>query len=174
GWAKAMKINQYARTGLAEETYSMVRAMLAGNTNGLLDNLLDSHPPFQIDGNFGLTAGMTEMLVQSQLGYTQFLPALPEAWSTGSVEGLVARGNFVIDMEWADGAATTFAVTARDGGTFVGDYPAIAEATVRDADGNVVPATANGTDEISFDTTRGATYEITWIDEEPTDDATDE
>ncbi len=178
GWAKAMKVNQYARTGLAEETYSMVRAMLAGNTNGLLDNLLDSHPPFQIDGNFGLTAGMTEMLVQSQLGYTQFLPALPEAWSTGSVEGLVARGNFVIDMDWTDGAATRFEVTARDGGTFVGDYPGLAEATVRDADGNVVPATANGADEISFDTARGATYEITWIDEEPTeeptDDATDE
>ena len=123
GWSKAMKINMYARTGLAEDTYSMVRAMLAGNRNGLMDNLLDSHPPFQIDGNFGLTAGMTEMLVQSQLGYTQFLPALPSAWKDGSVEGLVARGNFVLDMKWADGAATEFTVTARNGGTFTGSYP---------------------------------------------------
>ncbi|WP_240662467.1 glycoside hydrolase family 95 protein [Streptomyces sp. WAC 06738] len=160
GWSKAMKINMYARTGLAEDTYSMVRAMLAGNRNGLMDNLLDSHPPFQIDGNFGLTAGMTEMLVQSQLGYTQFLPALPRAWKDGSVHGLVARGNFVLGMKWANSAATEFRVTARNGGTFVGDYPGIAQTTVKDADGNLVATRANGSDEISFDTAKGQTYTI--------------
>ena len=62
------------------------------------------------------------MLVQSQLGYTRFLPALPSAWKDGSVEGLVARGNFVLDMDWAEGAATEFQVTARNGGTFTGNY----------------------------------------------------
>ncbi|UOQ91090.1 glycoside hydrolase N-terminal domain-containing protein [Agromyces endophyticus] len=166
GWSKAMKINMYARTGLAEDTYSMVRAMLAGNRNGLMDNLLDSHPPFQIDGNFGLTAGMTEMLVQSQLGYTQFLPALPSAWKDGSVEGLVARGDFVIDMAWADGDATAFRVTARNGGTFVGDYPGIAGTVVKDGDGDLVAVSAEGSDEISFETTEGETYTIAF---EPTE-----
>ncbi|GAB3533720.1 hypothetical protein GCM10027403_08210 [Arthrobacter tecti] len=161
GWAKAMKINMYARTGQAEDTYFMVRAMLAGNTNGLLDNLLDSHPPFQIDGNFGLTAGMTEMLVQSQLGYTQFLPALPTAWHTGSVEGLVSRGNFVIDMDWTHGAATKFSVTARNGGTFTGEYSGIADSTVRDSKGNEVAVTASGLDRISFATEKDETYVIT-------------
>ncbi|WP_157009298.1 glycosyl hydrolase family 95 catalytic domain-containing protein [Agromyces laixinhei] len=160
GWSKAMKINMYARTGLAEDTYSMVRAMFAGNRNGLLDNLLDSHPPFQIDGNFGLTAGMTEMLVQSQLGYTQFLPALPTAWKDGSVEGLVARGNFVVDMDWADGIATEFRVTARNGGQFTGSHPGIAEATVKDADGGIVPVTVDGSDRISFATVAGRSYTI--------------
>ncbi|MFB9571387.1 glycoside hydrolase family 95 protein [Streptomyces yanii] len=160
GWSKAMKINMYARTGLAEDTYSMVRAMLAGNRNGLMDNLLDSHPPFQIDGNFGLTAGMTEMLVQSQLGYIEFLPALPSAWKDGRADGLVARGNFVLDIKWANGAATEFRVMARNGGTFVGDYLGIVQTTVKDADGNLVAIKANDADEISFDTTKGQTYTI--------------
>lgn len=160
GWSKAMKINMYARTGLAEDTYSMVRSLIAGNRAGLMDNLLDSHPPFQIDGNYGLTAGMTEMLVQSQLGYTQFLPALPTAWKDGRVDGLVARGNFVVDMEWFDGRATRFGVTARNGGRFTGSYPGIADATVTDADGNAVPVTADGPDKISFATTQGAAYTI--------------
>jgi hypothetical protein len=167
GWSKAMKINMYARTGLAEDTYSMVRAMLAGNRNGLMDNLLDSHPPFQIDGNFGLTAGMTEMLVQSQLGYTQFLPALPSAWKDGNVDGLVARGNFVLDMEWADGVANEFQVIARNGGSFTGTYPGIAETIVKDADGNLVAVTADGSDEISFETAVGQTYTITFEPEGP-------
>ncbi|MFF2389150.1 glycoside hydrolase N-terminal domain-containing protein [Agromyces sp. NPDC058104] len=167
GWSKAMKINMYARTGLAEDTYSMVRAMLAGNRNGLMDNLLDSHPPFQIDGNFGLTAGMTEMLVQSQLGYTQFLPALPNAWKDGSVDGLVARGNFVIGMDWSDGEATQFEVTARNGGTFVGDYPGVAETTVKDSEGRLVAVAADGSDEISFETTVGETYTIAFEPDGP-------
>ncbi|WP_218279204.1 glycoside hydrolase family 95 protein [Knoellia remsis] len=162
GWSKAMKINMYARTGLADDTYSMVRAMLAGNTNGLLDNLLDSHPPFQIDGNFGLTAGMTEMLLQSQAGYTQFLPALPSAWKDGSVDGLVARGNFVVGMDWAGGKATELRVTSRAGGTFVGSYAGLSRATVRDASGAVVAASKDGADRISFPTTKGGSYTITW------------
>lgn len=172
GWSKAMKINMYARTGLADDTYSMVRAMLGGNTAGLLDNLLDSHPPFQIDGNFGLTAGMTEMLVQSQAGYTQFLPALPRAWNSGQVEGLVARGNFVIDLAWRDGNATEFEVTARGGGQFIGSYPGITGATVTDGDGNPVAVTADGPDKVSFATVEGQSYTFT-LPEQPTNVALD-
>lgn len=122
GWSKAHKINMWARIGDAENTYKLVNAMVAGNTARILDNLLDSHPPFQIDGNFGLTAGMTEMLLQSQLGYTQFLRTLPSAWKTGSVQGLVSRGNFEIDMAWSEGTADEFKVTSNIGGTFTGEY----------------------------------------------------
>ncbi len=160
GWSKAMKINMYARTGIAEDTYSMVRGMCAGNTNGLLDNLLDSHPPFQIDGNYGLTAGMTEMLLQSQSGYTQFLPALPSAWKDGSIKGIVARGNFVIDMVWSKGTGDQFKVTSRNGGKFIGEYAGITNAVVKESDGTPVAVKQEGADKISFDTQKGKTYVI--------------
>lgn len=160
GWSKAMKINMWARTGDAENTHKMVAAMCAGNTSGLLDNLLDSHPPFQIDGNFGLTAGMAEMLLQSQLGYTQFLPCLPSAWPDGSVKGLVARGNFEIGMDWSNSRADQFTITSRNGGTFTGEYENLSGYTVKDSDGNPVETTALGKDKLSFETTKGETYTI--------------
>ena len=162
GWSKAMKINMYARTGLAEETYSMVKAMCAGNKNGIMDNLLDSHPPFQIDGNFGLTAGMTEMLLQSQLGYVQFLPALPEAWSNGSVKGLKARGNFTIDETWSNGLAKTFTV-CYDGDQakreFIGEYNNIANAKVF-VDGEEIEFKTETNNRISFTAQKGKVYVI--------------
>lgn len=160
GWSKAHKINMWARTGDAEVTYELIRAMIAGNMNGILDNLLDSHPPFQIDGNFGLTAGMNECLLQSQLGYTQFLPTLPAAWATGEVSGIVARGNFVIDMAWHDGAADRFAVTSRSGGVFCGEYAGIGDVAVTTEDGAPVAVDRISADRISFETTADTRYII--------------
>lgn len=163
GWSKAMKINMYARTGLAEETYAMVQAMCAGNQNGILDNLLDSHPPFQIDGNYGLTAGMTEMLLQSQLGYTQFLPALPDSWNTGAVQGIKARGNFTISQEWKNGLAQTFTVCyegKEEKKEFIGQYEDIINAKVY-LDGEEIEVRKDETEnKLSFDAVQGKTYII--------------
>ncbi|MEV5892822.1 glycosyl hydrolase family 95 catalytic domain-containing protein [Nonomuraea fuscirosea] len=112
GWSKAWKINFWARLLDGDHAHKMLAEQLRSST---LDNLWDTHPPFQIDGNFGATSGIAEMLVQSQHDVVHVLPALPSTWKTGSVTGLRARGNVTVDATWKGGAPDT--VTVRPGRT---------------------------------------------------------
>lgn len=136
GWSMGWKLNQWARLQDGNHAYVLYGNLLK---NGTSNNLWDTHPPFQIDGNFGGTSGVTEMLLQSQSGFIQLLPALPDAWKEGSVRGLCARGNFVVNINWKNGKLQEAEILSKSG----------------------TPCTLRyGNEVLSFKTTKGKQYKI--------------
>jgi len=149
-------MNSRARLGEGDKAHDVYQQFIRERT---LPNLWSVHPPFQIDASLGSMAGVAEMLLQSHEGVIKILPALPKAWNTGSFQGLVARGNFVVSSEWSEGKPTTISIHSKRGGTCRMASPGIGSSVVKDGKGNAVKATCEG-NMIQFETTAGETYGI--------------
>lgn len=153
GWALAHRLNAWARVGDGNHSYILLQNLLKERTH---PNLWDVHPPFQIDGNFGATSGMTEMVLQSHEGYVTLLPALPDAWKNVSFKGLKARGNFTVDCDYSDGVVNSLQIKSENGGALKLRYEGFDNVVVT-CDGKEINAVKQGFF-VEFDTIAGNTY----------------
>lgn len=171
GWSRAWKISCWARLFDGDHAYLLLKSALNPSTvtvvsmknmdGGVYDNLFDSHPPFQIDGNFGATAGIIEMLLQSHMGYIHLLPALPTAWREGCVKGIRAAGDFTIDIAWNNGSLTNCTILSGSGETCRVYCPDNRIFNIKDETGQNISVSTESDKMISFRTKKGGTYILT-------------
>ncbi|MDE6565929.1 MAG: hypothetical protein K2L47_02540, partial [Clostridia bacterium] len=153
GWAMGQRINTWARVGDGDRAYKLINQLFK---SGLFSNMWDAHPPFQIDGNFGYTAGVTEMLMQSNLGYIELLPALPSVWKNGSISGIIARGNFELSFEWNDNKLTKLTILSNNGGACALKL-GTTNVVIQDSSNTPIEYKIEN-DKVKFITTKGMTY----------------
>ena len=158
GWSMGQKFNMWARLQDGNHAYNNLFKNLM--KNGTATNLFDLHPPFQIDGNYGGTAGIAELLMQSHAGYVSILPALPDELSSGSVKGLVAEGNFVVDIDWNNKKVSNLQITSRSGNTLSLKCGVIGEVTDLTSGARITEISQDSNGAVSFATTAGHTYQI--------------
>lgn len=174
GWSRAWKIACWTRLFDGDHAYRLLKSALSLSTltvismdnskGGVYENLFDSHPPFQINGNLGATTGIAEMLLQSNQGFIHLLPALPSVWVDGSVVGLRAEGNFTLAMKWNAGCLTQCAVTSGSGAEcriYCSDARLM---KVESSRGKDIPISFIGNKLISFPTVKGETYRLSVLE----------
>lgn len=159
GWAMAHRQNLWARAKNGDKAYLLYQHILQ---KAVGNNLWGMHPPFQIDANFGATAGVAEMLLQSHEGYIEPLPALPAAWTQGSYKGLIARGNFQVDVTWKKGKATELHILSHKGEICRIKYKDIEKTTVTNQTGKTVRFRTPEKGLIEFNTRAEEKYHICW------------